>query len=126
MRRRRQTVPVLFLISCFALGSVQVTAQAGVITTHQYLNALDRQQAIEHIDALLAREEVRKQLARLGVDPADALARVDALSDRELQRLAAHIEELPAGAGLLGLVGAVFIVLLILELVGVTNIFNRV
>jgi uncharacterized membrane protein (Fun14 family) len=124
MQRRKRTV--LTLISCFALGSVQITAHGGVITTQQYLNVIERQQTIERIDALLAREEVRSQLERLGVDPADALARVDALTDSELTLLAAQIEELPAGASLLGVIGVVFVVLLILELVGVIDIFKRI
>jgi hypothetical protein len=53
---------------------------------------------------------------------------VEALSARELNLLAQHIDELPAGAGaegVLAVIGVVFIVLLILELVGVTNVFSR-
>jgi hypothetical protein len=126
MLRRRMATSLLVLLSCLALGTAQVSAHTGIISTHDYLNALDRQETLQRVDALLARDEVRKELERLGVAPDDALARVEALADQELQMLAAHLEELPAGAGLLGLVGAVFIVLLILELTGVINIFNRI
>lgn len=126
MLHRGFITPLLVLLSCFALGTAQVAAHTGIISTHDYLNALDRQDTLQRVDALLARDEVRQELERLGVAPDDARARVEALADQELQMLAAHLEELPAGAGLLGLVGAVFIVLLILELTGVINIFNRV
>ena len=51
-------------------------------------------------------------------------ARVAALSTEELRQLKLQIDELPAG-GLLAVIGVVFVVLLILELVGVTNIFNN-
>ena len=53
-------------------------------------------------------------------------SRVAALSDQELVTLAQHFDELPAGGSALGVIGVVFIVLLILELVGAINIFNRI
>ncbi len=124
--RRNRFNPLLVLLSCVALGSVQITAHAGIITTTDYLNVLDRQETLQQIDALLMRDDVRQSLEKHGVSADDAMLRVAALTDHELQLLATNLEELPAGAGLLGLVGAVFIVLLILELTGVINIFNRI
>jgi hypothetical protein len=40
--------------------------------------------------------------------------------------LDARIDEMPTGSGVIGIVGAVFVVLLVLELVGVTNIFTAI
>ena len=40
------------------------------------------------------------------------------------RQLAQQIEELPAGAGLIEVVGIVFVVLIVLELVGVTDVFK--
>lgn len=125
MRARRRSALALLVTSAFALTSFQA-ARAGVITTEQYMRALDRDAAIARIDAVLAREEVQRELKRLGVDPADAAERVAALTDQELELLAANLEQLPAGGDLLGVVGVVFIVLVILELVGVINIFNKI
>ena len=65
-------------------------------------------------------------MVALGVDPLDAQARVAALTDSELQTLDRQIGELPAGGDVLAVIGVVFIVLLILELVGVINIFKTV
>ncbi len=65
-------------------------------------------------------------MASLGVDPADAQARLSALSDAELASLSAHLDDLPAGGDILALIGAVFIVLLILDLTGVTNVFKNI
>jgi hypothetical protein len=62
-----------------------------------------------------------------GIDPIEAKARLDSLSDAEVIRLAEQIENLPAGGDALGiLVGAaliVFIVLLITDILGYTNVF---
>lgn len=126
MRRRSSSrVIVLSIVALFA-ATLQSAAHGSVITTQQYFSAFDRQQAIERIDAALAREDVRRQLETLGVDPAEATARVDALTDQELQTLADRLDTLPAGGSLLGLFGVVFIVLLILEVLGVIDIFKKI
>ena len=77
------------------------------------------------VQAFLARGEVREQLIALGVDPDDASGRVAALTGQEVGLLQNHINDLPAGSSALALLGAVFLVLIVLELVGVTNIFSK-
>jgi hypothetical protein len=102
------------------------SARAGVIGTQQYLATLDRDAALARIDAVLAREEVRARLEQYGVDPIAANERIAALTDEELSLLATDLENLPAGGNFLGVAGVVFIVLLILELVGVIDIFSKI
>jgi Skp family chaperone for outer membrane proteins len=118
----------IVLVLCVAISSasIQTAAHGGVIGTQQYLSAVDREAAIARIDAVLAREEVRNRLEHYGVDPADAQARVAALTDEELETLANDLDNLPAGGDLLAVVGIVFLVLLILELVGVIDIFKKI
>jgi hypothetical protein len=72
-----------------------------------------------------ARDDVRQAMERMGVDSSDAQARVASLSDAELMQVQGQIERLPAGGSALAVVGVVFVVLLILELVGVIDIFKR-
>ncbi|KAF1713144.1 hypothetical protein CSC71_09160 [Pseudoxanthomonas sangjuensis] len=102
------------------------SAYAGVITTQQALSAEARATTEQQIRTALAREDVRKAMQSYGVAPADVDARIASLSDAELLRLQGEVDRLPAGGGALAVIGVVFLVLLILELVGVTNIFNRV
>ena len=124
MRHRNSLVAVL-AASVFA-ASLQNGAYAGVISTQQYLSTVDRDATRQRIDAVLAREEVRSRLEHYGVDPAAIDERVAALTDQELQLLATDLENMPAGGSLLGTLGVAFIVLLILELVGVIDIFNKI
>jgi hypothetical protein len=77
------------------------------------------------VQAALARDNVQQAMVALGVDPVDARQRVASLSAQELTQLEGQLETLPAG-GILGLIGAVFVVLLILELTGVIDIFKKV
>jgi hypothetical protein len=102
-----------------------IAAQADVIGAEQFIDTLDRRATIERIDAVLARSEVQHELERLGVDSAEASERVAALNDQELELLAERLEELPAGGDLLAVVGIAFVVILILELVGVIDIFKK-
>jgi hypothetical protein len=77
------------------------------------------------VDAALARDEVRAQFVALGVAPEQVEARVAALTDAELRTLAGQMAELPAGGDALAVIGIVFLVLLILEAVGVIDIFKK-
>ena len=84
--------------------------------------------AMERISAFLERADVVAELEALGVSPDETRARIAALSDAELNRIAGKIDSLPAGEGILGAVlGAaliVFIVLLITDLLGATDVFS--
>lgn len=123
-----QTVTRLIIVSLlitFCIVSVFTpVARATVIDTRTILAAqADSPQA--DVQAFLARGEVREQLIALGVDPGDASGRVAALTGQEISLLQNHINDLPAGSSALALLGAVFLVLIVLELVGVTNIFSK-
>jgi Na+-transporting NADH:ubiquinone oxidoreductase subunit NqrC len=123
----RNRYPLVVVLS-FALvaSSVQSAAYGSVISAQQYAHSVDREATMARIDAVLAREEVRRELERFGVDAASAGERVAALSDEELVSLATRLDSLPAGGSVVGVIGIVFIVLLILELVGVIDIFKRI
>ena len=112
---------------CFALlnlGSPPV-AEAGLVTTLQAAAATTRTQDLETVNAALAREEVRAQFEALGVEPAQIESRVAALTDAELRTLAGQMGDMPAGADALAVIGIVFLVLLILEAVGVIDVFKK-
>lgn len=112
-----------FLYIAIAMLSIQTPAHAGLVGTGEAVaeqqRTLDRAQllgALEH-------DDVRSQLVALGVDPADAAARVAALSDDELQAMASKMNELPAGGDVLGVVVFLFLVLLVTDILGFTNVF---
>ncbi|MEO6699231.1 MAG: PA2779 family protein [Paraperlucidibaca sp.] len=74
----------------------------------------------------LQRDDVRTQMTRFGVSADQAVDRVAALSDEEVQRLAGKIDSTEVGAGGGGIIGAivfVFLVLLVTDLLGLTKVF---
>lgn len=105
------------------LGLVSA-AQAGIVATSAIVRT-DRDADLAAVRTQLDQAEVKAQMQKLGVDSADVDRRVAALSDSELHSLAKQMQDAPAGGDLLALVGVVFVVLLILELVGVIDIFKK-
>jgi Skp family chaperone for outer membrane proteins len=119
---RRACVAVLSA-SLVSLG-MQAPAAAGVVGTAEAI-ASQQRDARTLVDATLARADVRAELERMGVDAADIEGRLDALSEAEVATLAGQIGEAPAGGDALAVIGIVFVVLVILELVGVIDIFKK-
>lgn len=101
-------------------------AQAEIIDTPAVLETAARDAQVEKIHATLQRAEVAAQLERLGVSPERIDQRVQAMTDAELRSFAERLDQAPAGGDGFALVGVVFVVLIILELVGVIDIFKKV
>jgi hypothetical protein len=126
MKQRFVKTVAMLLAVTLGLTGVMHSASAAVVGTRTVMMQAERADTVARVQAAMDRESVQGQLVALGVDVAAAKARIASLSDAELQQLDGRLSELPAGAGLLEVVGIVFVVLLILELVGVIDIFKRI
>ena len=120
----KRSIVMLLVLSMSLLG-LPAVGIAAPIGTDTLIQLDQRDELLSSIQAELARDEVRAEFLARGVSPAEVDARVAALSTEELRQLKLQIDELPAG-GLLAVIGVVFVVLLILELVGVTNVFTKI
>jgi hypothetical protein len=121
----RRSLVYALCLGLLNLGSPLV-ARAELIGTLQAVEASStRTQDLATVNATLARAEVRSQMLALGVSPADVEARVGRLTEPELHSLAGHMNQMPAGGDVLAILGIVFLVLLVLELVGVIDIFKK-
>ena len=121
----KTNVFVLMLILVGMLG-MSLPANAGIIDTEQMMVDEARSVSLQRIDVMLARDEVAAQFEMWGVSRDEVAQRVAALSDQELHQLAHSMDNDPAGGDVLVIMGAVFVALLLLELIGVTNFFRRV
>lgn len=115
---------VLMLFSTFSATVVQAKmVGTDDIIAEQTSNA-DREKIVN----FMSRDDVRAEMQSLGVDPDEAMNRVASLSDQEVQQVAGKLDQLPAGEGAVGsIVGAivlVFLVLLITDLLCLTNVFD--
>jgi hypothetical protein len=120
----KRAIASLMVVNLLGPG-LFTSAQAGLIGTQASLAMEQRQGRLERVQGLVLRQEVQSQMVAMGVDPAAVQERLAALTDEELQTLEGRLDSLPAGGDALAVVGIVFVVLIILELVGVTNIFTK-
>ena len=86
-----------FLVVSLIALPYSAQTQAAMIGVDEAL-AAQRQAERAKLQGYLARGDVQKQLAVLGVGPAAAAERANALTDDEVQQLAGRIDSLPAGA----------------------------
>jgi hypothetical protein len=127
MPQLRRRVALALAVVMFVLTGPIDAARAALVTTGQAIEAGAAMGERDRVAAFLAREDVRAQMVALGVDPVEAVNRVAGLSDAEVRQIAGQLDRLPAGQSALGVViGAalfIFIVLLITDLLGLTNVF---
>ena len=118
MRRINRAIALLLITCTFSVGR-PVPAYAGIVSTEQIHVGSER----DRVRGMLEREDVRLQMQSLGVSAEAAQARVDALSDQEVAELAGRLDELPAGGDVVGVLFAVFIILLVTDILGLTKVF---
>ncbi|ATJ83129.1 PA2779 family protein [Halomonas beimenensis] len=125
-RLRRLLTPLL--IAALVLGSLPAMATPGtalsdLIATTAALDAQGAQRDRAKIRDILAREDVRQQLLLQGVSPRQVEDRVAALSDAEAREMAERLDQLPAGASVVGALFAVFVILLVTDILGLTDVY---
>lgn len=123
--KSKRILLTLVVCSTFGLG-LQNVANGAIVSSGDMIAAqqdlLDRDQ----LKSLISREDVREQLVDLGVDVEAAIARVDSMTDIEVQQLSAKMGEMPAGAGFAEIAVLAFLVLVVLEVTGVTDLLPNI
>jgi hypothetical protein len=92
-------------------------AFAALVETDTLLDMSRGQEARETIKQFMARKDVRSAIVSQGVEPLEADARLNSLSDAEVIQLANQIEQLPAGGDVLGLLVTVLVVVILVLLI---------
>jgi cytochrome c1 len=127
MPQLRRQVALALAVVMFVLTGPIDAAHAALVTTGQAIEAGAAEGERDRVAAFLAREDVRAQMVALGVDPVEAVNRVAGLSDAEVRQIAGNLDQLPAGQSAVGaVIGAallIFLILLITDLLGLTNVF---
>lgn len=126
----RRLLPVIGLpfVVIFLYTTVLSTAShAGLVTTERVIAQESGKADRARVEAFLQRDDVRQQFETLGVDPDEAAARVAALSDTEISQIAGKLDTMPAGQDALAtaliIAGVIFLVLIVTDLLGITNVF---
>jgi uncharacterized small protein (DUF1192 family) len=126
MHNKFSKLVCLFVVLSLLTLNVTV-ARAGLVSTEASMAASRSADNRAMVLAQLQRDDVRRVLESKGLSVSEVEQRVSALSDAEINRIADRMNDMPAGGGVIGvLVGAallVFIILLITDMAGATDVF---
>ena len=116
--------PLAWLLSALLALTPVFSVQAAIVDNDMLLEGAATAHTRDSLQEWLARDDARQQLQALGVNPAWAQERARTLSSTELARINQGIGELPAGAdSVLGVLVLIFIVFIITDAIGATDIF---
>lgn len=121
MKRQLSRLVSTYLILAVGFFGMLQPVQAAMIGSDQLLVSAAASERTR-VQAMLERQDVAARLESYGVSVDAAKARVAAMSDAEVETLAATIDEAPAG-GIIGAIVFVFVVLLITDILGFTKVF---
>ena len=115
--------PIAVLLSILLALSPLLPAQAAMIGNEQIINQHQQGQTRDSLQQLLQQQSARQQLQALGVSPDLVKSRIDSLTDSELARINRHVDTLDAGGNILGILLVIFVVFVITDVIGATDIF---
>lgn len=119
---RRTSWTLIF--SLFALWLPVGQVHAAMVGTDAVMSTAQSGHNRDRVRSFLQRDDVRKLMQSRGLDANAAAARVDAMTDAEVQNVADRIDQMPAGGSdVLGILFTVFIILLITDILGLTKVF---
>jgi hypothetical protein len=126
--RKRVSFLSLFMVAITLLIAVPYQPLlAAMVPTDATIYDNKAEVARDYLKSLISRDDIRKSLLSQGIDPDEAKIRVESLSDSEAIAVVDQIEQLPAGSGAIGvIIGAaliVFLVLLVTDILGYTDVF---
>ena len=120
MQYFRSKKSIIAWVSVLLMFFTQIAPlQAAMVGNETLMSNITRGDLIESLD----KTEVQNLLISKGVDPDAAKIRIQQMNDDELASLQQGFQQLPAGAGGLGTVAFIFVVLLITDMIGATDIF---
>jgi hypothetical protein len=115
--------PIAVFLSILLALMPLLPAQAAMIGNQQIISQHQSQQTRDSLQQLFAQQAARQQLQAWGVSPDQIKNRIDSLTDTELARINQQVNDLNAGGNILGILLVIFIVFIITDVIGATDIF---
>ena len=121
MKSFQRTLVLILSLLLLSVSFSQV--QAAIITNAQVIHQIQQVNDKEALLQTIKRIDVQQQLLELGVSTTEIENRIDQMTHEEIAQLNQQINDLPAGGGALGLVVLIFLVFVITDVIGATDIF---
>ncbi|CAB1078295.1 hypothetical protein D1AOALGA4SA_6049 [Olavius algarvensis Delta 1 endosymbiont] len=113
IRKKAHPVALLMIVLTMLLSVPYQAAFAALVETETMLDMSRGLEARETLKQFMVREDVRSAIVSQGVDPLEADARLNSLSDAEVIQLADRVDQLPAGGDALGLAISVLVIVIL-------------
>jgi len=113
------TLTLSLLLICAPISQAQAAIIANAQLIEQVQQANDKDVLLQTIN----RVDVQEQLLGMGVTTAELENRVNQMTQQEIAQLNQQINDLPAGGDVLGIIVLIFIIFIITDVIGATDIF---
>jgi hypothetical protein len=121
---RFMQLPMAWFLSALLMIMPMVPVQAAMVGTAEIVYPAQSSLARDHLQQFLDQEAAQQKLQAWGVNPDLVKERINSLTDSELARINREIDTLNAGGtSILGVLLIIFIVFVITDVIGATNIF---
>jgi len=110
------SVFAMLFVSCASVNA-GVVSNAAVIAAQQ--SSVNRAQLVQWLN----RDDVAQKMRAMGVDRAQVESRINTMTADELAQFNQQAEQLPAGAGVIGIIVLFLVIFIITDIIGATDIF---
>ena len=121
MKSIQKCISILLSITLMSMSFT--SAQAAMISNDMVINHAQHNSERTELLQTINRADVKEQLLNLGVKTEDIESRIKLMTHEEIAQLNQQIDELPAGGDVLGVILIIFIVFVITDVIGATDIF---
>lgn len=121
MKSIQKCISILLSITFMSMSFS--SAQAAMISNDLVINHVQHNSAKIELLQTINRAGVKEQLLNMGVNAEDIESRINLMTHEEIAQLNQQINELPAGGDVLGVILIIFIVFVITDVIGATDIF---
>lgn len=124
-RRLGKVIPLLSILALLSIHMVPL--QAAMVDNSQLIAQSQQEVTKQQVLSELDRQDVQDKLVAMGVNIDDAKQRIQQMNDQELAQLAEEFDQMPAGGtGIIGALLVIFIVLVVTDMLGATDVFGFV
>ena len=121
MRKFKRTLSIILSIALLSVSFTNV--QAAIVSNEQIIHKIDQANDRAALLQTIKREDVQAQLSSMGVSSADVETRINQMTHEEIAQLNQQMAELPAGGSVVGIILLIFIIFVITDVIGATDIF---
>ncbi|MES3006804.1 MAG: PA2779 family protein [Pseudomonadota bacterium] len=120
--------PAVFaVVVALSAAGIHAPVMAAPIATAEIAMQAELQMQRDDVRSMMARADVRDAMLGYGISASDIDTRINNLTESELLQIQNQLAGLPAGGnGVVGVVLAIILIFVLLDVLGATDVFPRI